>query len=367
MSFFKNVIPKRANWSDKGCAFALAALGVLVWSSFLGFSPSMAFCEKLEPLVLPPPGGIYHCAHPDCGFWDDHPSQESILAFERLCGKKIVWCYISNPWVHGIRFPREAASVIRGAGVIPLVGMMPWSSLHQGVPEKRYTLEAIARGDFDPSLRKYAKDVKAFGGPVMIEFGPEVNGSWFPWNAFWNGRERGGLLYRKAYRHLVFLFREEGALNVTWVFHVAARSVPFKPWNAPSCYYPGDDVVDWIGISVYGHLRGDGKWRSFSSLLDEIYPELCALSPRKPLALLEWGAAEEGKQSKAQWIREAFSCLESGRYPRIKAISWWNKERSSKDGLPSLLPIDSSLCALSAYRQGIAHPLFVGTPTIGFR
>lgn len=367
MSFFKNGIPKRASWNGEGRLFAFAVLGVLVWSSFLGFSPFSAFGGKLEPVVLPPPKGIYHCAHPDCGFGDDQPSRENLLAFERLCGKKIVWCYISNSWAHGIRFPKEAASVIRNAGVIPLVGMMPWSSPRQGFPEKRYTLEAIARGDFDPSLREYAKDVKAFGGPVMIEFGPEVNGSWFPWNALWNGREKGTLLYKKAYRHLVFLFREEGALNITWVFHVASRSCPCEPWNDPSCYYPGDDVVDWIGASVYGHLRGNEKWRRFSSLLEEIYPKLCALSPRKPLALLEWGAAEEGEQCKAQWIREAFLCLERGRYPRIKAVSWWNKERSSKDGRPSFLPIDSSSGALNAYRQGVFSPLFVGTPTIGFR
>jgi hypothetical protein len=90
--------------------------------------------------------------------------------------------------------------------------------------------------------------------------------------------------------------------------------------------------------------------------MKRVYPELRALSPSKPIALLEMGAAGP---EKADWMREAYAAINSGKYPKLKAVSWWNKLRKP-DGTPSGLEIDSTPESLSAYRDGVRD--FTGKP-----
>ncbi|MDR3355280.1 MAG: hypothetical protein LBO21_09590, partial [Synergistaceae bacterium] len=80
---------------------------------------------------------------------------------------------------------------------------------------------------------------------------------------------------------------------------------------------------------------------------------LCSISAKKPIAILEFGVTENPKLGdKADWIRDAMDSINSGRYPRIKAVSWWNK-KLRPDGSRSTLGIDSSQASLDAYRRGV--------------
>ncbi|MDR1943777.1 MAG: beta-mannanase, partial [Synergistaceae bacterium] len=75
----------------------------------------------------------------------------------------------------------------------------------------------------------------------------------------------------------------------------------------------------------------------------------------KPIAILELGVSDpDGTDDKPEWIREAFSAVSSGRYPRLKAVSWWNKV-FRPDGKRSTLEIDSSTESLEAYRDGVLN------------
>ncbi|MDR3279268.1 MAG: beta-mannanase [Synergistaceae bacterium] len=312
--------------------------------------------------LLPPETGVYHSAHPYFGMFDDLVDGESIAEFERMAEKKIVWSYVSFNWFEGIKFPVESCRAIRERGVVPLVGIMPWSSPNQGRAEPVYTLDRILKGDFDDDLRMCAEDVVSLGFPIMIEFGPEVNGSWFPWNGAWNGRaldsygERGvpdgPERFRGAYRRVVDIFRKTGALDVTWFFHISSSGAPNEAWNAASNYYPGDEWVDWVGVSLYGRLRGDGPPMPFDAIMKRVYPGLCSLSAVKPIAILEMGTSEGGGLGdKALWITDAMKSINSGRYPRLRAVSWWNK-KFRPDGSRSTLEIDSSRESLDAYKEG---------------
>jgi beta-mannanase len=318
---------------------------------------------------LSSPDGIYHSAHPDFGIADDVVSVRNVAEFERLAGKKIVWAYLSWNWGGTPVWPSEGCRALYGAGVVPLVGMMPWSSLKQGMPEPLYTMEAILEGRFDGLISRAADDVRALGFPIMIEFGPEANGSWFPWSGAWNGRDAdeygergipdGPERFRDAYRRIIGIFRARGADDVTWVFHIAQRGSPPEAWNSASNYYPGDAWIDWIGASVYAsgeHGERGKRGKNFEEIMKRLYPGLCALSPSKPIALLEIGAAGPVK---TEWMRETFSAINSGKYPRLKAVSWWNKLRKP-DGTPSELEIDSTPGSLLAYRDGVSD--FVEEP-----
>ena len=96
-----------------------------------------------------------------------------------------------------------------------------------------------------------------------------------------------------AYRHIIDIFRAEAATKLTWIFHVNADSEPVVDWNSMAAYYPGDDYIDWIGVSVY-----NGSWvcdedLSFREILDRAWPELTDLSSDRPIAVLELGMSEQ--------------------------------------------------------------------------
>lgn len=66
---------------------------------------------------------------------------------------------------------------------------------------------------------------------------------------------------------------------------------------------------------------------SLRKRLDRVYPALAALGP-KPIAALEFGATEDQAHPgrKAHWIARAIGDVASGRWPRVRAISYWNED-----------------------------------------
>ncbi len=49
------------------------------------------------------------------------------------------------------------------------------------IAPRNMSLASIASGRYDAYLRSYALAVKAFGAPVILSFGHEMNGHWYPW------------------------------------------------------------------------------------------------------------------------------------------------------------------------------------------
>jgi hypothetical protein len=245
---------------------------------------------------------IYHGAFPDFGSSEDLVDRERIASFQDLLGKKIAWAYFSNNWYSSLRFPATEIDEIHTQGATPFVRLMPRNHLENDDPETLYNLESIIDGDFDPSLRNWARETANLSFPILIEFGTEVNGQWFPWNGLHNGADTignygsdssydGPERFRDAYRHIVDIFREAGATNTTWFFHVNASSWPEESWNTIEEYYPGDDYVDWIGISVYGPQTDDDTLISFEEELAPAYDEIVEFTD-KPVSILEFGITE---------------------------------------------------------------------------
>ena len=196
---------------------------------------------------------------------------------------------------------------------------MARSGFRQGA-DPNFSMRSIARGDWDDQLTEWCEDAAETGIPLLAEFGTEVNGFWFPWNGRWNGA--GGYSWRDnalydgpesfqlAYRHIVDLCREAGANDITWFFHVDVGGWPQAEWNDAWNYYPGDDYVDWIGLSDYGPQKPGQPWESFHSRMDGfIYDLTGELGTDKPLAVLEYGAAAAPSRTqqarKARWISDA--------------------------------------------------------------
>src|SRR5205085_1396640 len=111
-----------------------------------------------------------------------------------------------------------------------------------------------------------------------------ANGTWYRDSLGSTGREYA--LWRTAWRRTVFAMRSvPGAhFRFDWCINAAYRNIPMK------AFYPGDDVVDIIGIDAYdGGLAnvapGRARWnRLFSQPLGLGAVRRFARAHKKPMS-----------------------------------------------------------------------------------
>src|SRR5262249_37677575 len=124
--------------------------------------------------------GIIHGAMTD-EFGREDGNADLVNKFNNLAGKKIGVAYLSDNWFNGIHFPIDKCISIRSTGAIPFMRIQNWiregDQLSDAGP---YTHKNITAGMFDDQLRAYAKAAKRFGTTLLIEYGVEINGNWFP-------------------------------------------------------------------------------------------------------------------------------------------------------------------------------------------
>lgn len=319
--------------------------------------------------VLPPsePGQVYHGAFTDNGPLENTVTVESIEKFESLVGKKVAWVYFSDHWLEGkVTYPAASIDAIKKTGSIPYIRMSPWSDLGQNKADPIISMQKIIDGQFDEDLKKWAQYARDSGTPIMIEFGPEANGKWFPWNGTWNGGSKkngygdpnwpdGPERYRDAYRHVVDLFKKEGAENITWILHIDTSQDPNVEWNDPKYYYPGDNYIDWIGLTVYGRQLPEYDWDEFVPKINGYLKKVNAVSKTKPLMISEYAVIEDAKdvKRKAKWISDALNFVLSKKIPRLYAATYWHSPGWLPDGKANF-KVDSSTYSLKAYQDAIS-------------
>ena len=348
-----------------------------------------------------PEHGIYTGAYIEFGDREDDVTLEKIEAFEQMVGKEQAIIASSSYWGEQT-FPTANARLIARHGSVPLIFWSPWDRPYvEGRGPDKYSLTSIVAGEHDEYIDRWADAAKAHGGPMMVSFCNEMNGSWFPWSGVLYGggkmiaggkpdsqlstlnsqlppRFEGPELFKKVWRHVVDRVRARGAKNVLWVFHVMDYCDPLDHWNMAAQYYPGGDYVDWMGFSLYGiQFPSDAEWAPFFDLFDWPYTELARIDPDKPIMLCEWGVGEFPKKGdKGAWIRDGFRIMaEEKKYPRMKAAVYWNErwqnsatdadaQASENAGKYSDLRVNSSPGAIEAYRQSAASPFFLADPIL---
>lgn len=345
-----------------------AALSLAVAGSF----PAAPARGGAAGLRVPERGALTG-AYLDAGDTEDTVTARAITDFEGLVAKPLAIVASSSYWGRDA-FPAENVRTIRAAGSVPLIYWSPWGPPYdqheRHKPDKRFGLDAIAAGALDGYLDRWADGARDSGGPLLVSFGNEMNADWFPWSGPANGGDKANApeRFKAAWRHVVARVRERGATNVQWVFQANATSAPAKPWNAMAAYYPGAEWVDWLGLSVYGQLTpgdGDEDWVPWADAMDRAYAEVCRLDPARPVMLAEWGVGEFPRDGdKGAWLREAFSRLARGDYPRLKAAVFWHERWQNGDETWSNLRADSSPGALRAYREGVADPFWLARPAV---
>ena len=141
------------------------------------------------------------------------------------------------------------------------------------------------------------------------------------------------------------------------------------PRNVPASYYPGDDVVDWVGISAYGSERSnDDRCPAFRSLVEDMLPQLHAATPTKPLFIFEFGITNNNPRcAAAPWVRAAFADLLSGRWPDVRGFAWWQERWNNDGALGSDMLVQDDVGVAAAFRDaltGSTAPSVVDVPLL---
>ena len=179
-------------------------------------------------------------------------------------------------------------------------------------------VEEVINGDFDTAIQNWAKGIKETGTPVFIRIGNEMNGYWVSWG--YKGTYEDSDLYAMAYRHIVDIFKANGADNAKFVWNPNGTSIPDYGWNAATMYYPGQNYVDWLGMTRYNF--GTPNFSYFDDLYKDLYQEYSLQFPNKPMMIGEFGSVESNG-NKPYFIKDMFQKI-SHNYPNLKLIIWFD-------------------------------------------
>ncbi|MEV6305259.1 glycosyl hydrolase [Actinoplanes sp. NPDC051861] len=204
----------------------------------------------------------------------------------------------------------------------------------------------IVGGKSDELIARAARRLRELGRPLLLRWGWEMNGSWYDWGGAKNGRDPDG--YVECFRRLHRIFGEEGADNVAWVWSPNWNSSPLEAWNRAEKYYPGDDYVDWVGVSGY-NLHDEAP----ATLFDGIYHQW---SPRKPIMITETGATDKGGSTKSDWIADFAKYVDER--PAIGAVAWFDTD--THYSYPEKWRVDTDAASLAAYKAMATSPRFSG-------
>lgn len=142
---------------------------------------------------------------------------------------------------------------------------------------RQVSCQAVSSGATDSYLERYAAAVRSFSYPVILSFGQEMNGNWYPWG--YGGCAPGA--FTAAWKHVVTVFRTAGATNVTWLWD---PNVQYAGGPPLSDWWPGSSYVDWVGLDGYYAYPAD----TFSTLFQPSIKEIRSFTD-KPLLIAESG------------------------------------------------------------------------------
>jgi hypothetical protein len=257
----------------------------------------------------------------------------------------------------------------RAAGAVLLLTVQPTQGL------EAVTAEVVA---------KLASDLRAIndeGTPVVVRLAHEMNGSWYPWSQrpseyievfrkvaaavhqhapgtemLWAPNYGGGYPFSGGQYGAVPGSKDFALLDTNADGVLTMADDPYLP------YYPGDDAVDWVGMSLY-HWGNHYPWGTndipeagkLSAMLTGSYSgsvgderavpdfyQTFGTQHHRPVAIAETGAlyATRGVGSdelsvKQAWWRQVFSMEAHEQFPMLKMINWfeWNKDETEVGGL----------------------------------
>ncbi len=312
---------------------------------------------------LQPAAGAYFGLNLDWG------NETAVQAGERFGRTPAVW-------VQFARFPLDAGAranldsfieQVAGVGGLALITLEP----HDGLASVTDT----AARDLAELLARYRTE---HGVRTFVRFAHEMNGSWYPWaqqpSAYIAAFRRvAAAVHARAPESAMIWAPNQGAgypfsggrfalapgptpsrdLDTDGDGALTGRDDPYAP------YYPGDDAVDWVGLSLYhwglAYPWGENespKPGTFAAMIrgqdtgahgqPGAVPDLYATyadGHDKPMAIIETAilydptAAAIGPgeaELKSAWFAQVYGEATRDEFPRIAMLNWfeWRKQES---------------------------------------
>lgn len=237
--------------------------------------------------------------------------------------------------------PLSELDSVRARGALTLLTWEPWA-WGGGTSQPAYALDRITAGDFDAYLQKWGQTLGNWGHPVMLRFGHEMNGDWYPWSEQTNSNGPGD--YVAAWRHVHDTLTSAGATNITWVWN---PNVPYPGAAEFGGLYPGASYVDAVALDGYnwGTSASWSTWVAPSELFGDGLSQLRALAPGKEIIIAETSSSEQGG-SKADWNASLISYLAA--QDDVTAVTWFNFNKETD------WRINSSATSAEALRGALA-------------
>lgn len=222
----------------------------------------------------------------------------------------------------------------RGRTLLLTVEPWSWSPLEPVFPDE--LREGLLSGRYDDRIGELCGRIAKLRSPVTVRWAHEMdlkNGR-YPWSD-WRPSD-----YVAAYRHFVDLCREK-APDLTFMWS------PRGEFDL-GLYYPGDDYVDEIGLSVFGYQAYDqvanGHERDLTELLKPSYDR--AVKFGKPIYISEFGCAgdvaymERCNDFSAATLKQFpllegvvyYSAVEPGQWPAVYGKPDWRVVPGSGPG-----------------------------------
>ncbi|MET8154032.1 glycosyl hydrolase, partial [Actinoplanes sp. NPDC005259] len=219
----------------------------------------------------------------------------------------------------------------------------------------------VAKGEQDKRIDAFAARVKKTYGDkkffLVLNHEPE-NDVIAKKGSGWEAKD-----FAAMYRHTIKRLESKGVDNAINVMAYMGN----EKWMAQSWWadlYPGDDVVDWIGLDSYVSAeKGYYHYGMFADLLDRkapngptFYDWATKKHASKPLMIAEWGVYHRIGKPVDKTAGYNSVLPELAKRPGIKAIVYFdtkNDDEGNRD-----ISIDSTKNNLAAFKKLAANPIF---------
>jgi mannan endo-1,4-beta-mannosidase len=302
--------------------FVIAVTAIAVTSSRITFRYPPAVHDTLAPNTASYLGVFEKGSHAGAP-----PSYLSINPFSDMARQQPNLVAYYSGWAQP--FNVSYARMLHDHGAIPFVQVDPSFA----------SVPAIAAGTYDTYLRSYADSVRDYGRAVVIGFGHEMNGDWYSWGY----RSTSPTAFIAAWRHIVGVFRQEGAYNVTWLWTVNQQrpsgTQPIRAW------WPGANYVTWVGIDGYYVKPSD----TFNSVFGSTISQVQAITG-KPILLSETGVSP--KVNRFADIEDIFNNVRS---QNLLGVVWFDEKQSPHGPYRQDWQIEGNAHVQIAFRLGISE------------
>ncbi len=188
-------------------------------------------------------------------------------------------------------------------------------------------LNNVNKGKYNSIIRRFSAWAKTTDRPIYLRIGYEFDG---------NHNQMEPVDYVKAYQHIVDIIRQENADNVTFVWQ--SYAAPTYKGYPLSAWYPGDDYVDWVGISLFGQMYTC----DLNKEADDVFN--FAKLHKKPVMVAEASPINGIKKNDSKaWDTWFVNFLSLTYQKNIKAISFINADWTSYPGFSELQWKDARL------------------------